>query len=74
MIDFPTFSYTSASKFPTSELLYLENIFDWILKKPMIEETSSKLLWYKRSDKEVNYYNPSAHFNVQRLTKLLTEQ
>ena len=41
----------------------------------MIEETSSKLLWYKRSDKEViNYYNPSAHFNVQRLTKLLTER
>ena len=62
------------SKSPTSELLYLENIFDCILKKPIIEETSSKLLWYTRSDKEVCYYNPSAQFNVQRLTKLSTER
>ena len=27
----------------------------------MIEESSSKLLWYTKSDKEVRYYNPSAH-------------
>ena len=42
----------------------------------MIEETSSKLLWYTKSDKEVRYvyYNPSAHCNEQRLTKLLTER
>ena len=39
----------------------------------MIEKTSSKLLWYTKSDKEVRYYNPPAHCNVQRLTKLLTE-
>ena len=40
----------------------------------MIEETSSKLLWYTKSDKEVRYYNPSAHCYVQRLTKLLSER
>ena len=40
----------------------------------MIEETSSKLLWYTMSDKEVRYYNSSAHCKVQRLTKLLTER
>ena len=40
----------------------------------MIEETSSKLLWYTKSDKEVRYYNPSALCNEQRLTKLLTER
>ena len=42
----------------------------------MIEETSSKLLWYTKSDKEVRYvhYNPSAHRNEQRLTKLLTDR
>ena len=44
------------------------------IKKAMIEETSSKLLWYTKSDKEVRYYNSSAHYNVQRLTKLLTER
>ena len=60
----------------TSKLSYLENIFKWIFKEPMIEETSSKLLWYTKSDKEVRYvyYNPSAHCNEQRLTKLLTER
>ena len=42
----------------------------------MIEETSSKLLWYTKYDKEVRYvyYNPSAHCNEQQLTKLLTER
>ena len=40
----------------------------------MIEKTLSTLLWYTKSDKEVRYYNPSAHCNMQRLTKLLTEQ
>ena len=40
----------------------------------MIEETSSKLLWYTKSDKEVRHYNPSVHYNVQRLIKLLTER
>ena len=40
----------------------------------MVEETSSKLLWYTMSDKEVRYYNSSAHCKVQRLTKLLTER
>ena len=40
----------------------------------MIEETSSKLLWCTKSDKEVRYYNPSAHCNVQRFTKLLNER
>ena len=59
---------------PTSKLSHLENIFEWILKKPVIEETSSKLLWYTKSDKEVPYYNPSVHCNVQRLIKLLTER
>ena len=43
-------------------------------KSPMIEETSSKLLWCTKSDKEVRYYNPSAHCNVQRFTKLLNER
>ena len=60
----------------TSKLSYLENIFKWILKEPMIEETSSQLLWYTKYDKEVRYvyYNPSAHCNEQQLTKLLTER
>ena len=60
----------------TSKLSYLENIFKWILKEPMIKETSSKLLWYTKYDKEVRYvyYNPSAHCNEQQLTKLLTER
>ena len=41
----------------------------------MIEETSSKLLCYTKSDKDVRYYNlASAHCNVQLLTKLLTER
>ena len=40
----------------------------------MIEETSSKLRWYTKSDKEVRYYNPSAHWNVQRFAKLVNER
>ena len=34
----------------------------------MIKETLSKVLWYTKSDKEVRYYNPSAHCNLQQDT------